>query len=116
MIKDVVLEDVIYNDYTDTVTFYFMTPKSILKEYGIPEVYDGMEAVHAEIRLEFPIDDRENLVVTGVMSSLSPTVEVSDNCFEDIDWTDVDLPREDLESLIRIAEEENWRSQANIKG
>lgn len=78
-----------------TTTLYFIAPKEMLNgKYP--------EAEHAEISIEFPTNHIEARYA-GV--SLSPTkyFEEADG-YADYDWCDFDMPYEEIEELIALAE------------
>ncbi len=82
------LNDSYDNDEYKTRTLYFDAPKSLL---------DGRypEADAAEISVEFPIDSPET---KNCSVSLSPVKDGSS-----YDWTDWDIPYEDVEKLLDLA-------------
>lgn len=92
-------EKYINDDYGNT-TFYFIADTSLLRELvgnKYPEA-DGMT-----ISIEFPAD---NVEARYGSVCISPYKESGDGCFgqvEDYDWTDIDLPYEEIEEFIRMA-------------
>lgn len=76
-----------------TVTLYFTCPKEILFDVLKNEFPD---AVSAELSIELPISDLEARYATVC---ISPTNEEG----EDYDWSDISLPLEDIELLLKKA-------------
>ena len=86
------------DDY-GTTTLYFIAPKEMLKKF-IP-TNDYPEAVSMEISVEFPTDYIEP---AQAYVCVSPTREV-DGGTEEYDWYDIDLPYDEIEELIKLAEQ-----------
>lgn len=84
------------SDAYGTTTLYFVAPKEILKTM-IGKDYP--EAVSMEISVEFPTDHIE---AGKAYVCASPTNENG----EDYDWWDVDMPYDEIEALIELAEKE----------
>ena len=86
------------SDEYGTTTLYFIAPKKML---------DGKypEAEHTEISIEFPTSQPEAQYAT-VMFSPSRYSEEAEG-FTDYDWYDVDMPYEDIEALMQLAERRN---------
>ena len=80
-----------------TTTLYFIAPKEMLYEFNIPEYSD---AISMEISIEFPTNHIE---AAYGECCISPTVEI-DGGTSDIDWRDIDLPYDEIEELIKLAE------------
>lgn len=82
-----------------TTTLYFIAPKEMLKSMMVNNYPD---AVSMEISIEFPTDHIEPRYADVC---ISPTryVEEADS-YEDYDWYDIDLPYDEIEELIRLAE------------
>ena len=81
-----------------TTTLYFIAPKEMLKRY-IP-TKDYPEARSMEISIEFPTDHIE---ANYANVCVSPTRENRDYT-EEYDWYDVDIPYDEIEELIKLAE------------
>lgn len=81
-----------------TTTLYFIAPKEMLKEF-IP-TNDYPEAISMEISIEFPIDHIESNYADVCVS---PTRENEDG-IEEYDWYDIDIPYDEIEELIKLAE------------
>lgn len=82
-----------------TTTLYFTAPKEMLKRF-IP-VNDYPEAVSMEISIEFP---EEHIEANHADVCVSPTRLVVDGATEDYDWYDVDIPYDEIDELILLAE------------
>ena len=81
-----------------TATLYFVAPKEMLKKF-IP-TNDYPEAISMEISIEFPT---EHIEANYADICVSPTREY-ENGTEDYDWYDVDIPYDEIEELIKLAE------------
>lgn len=82
-------------DDGETTTLYFIAPKEmLLGEYP--------EAEHMEISIEFPTDHIEARYADVQFSPTKYFEE--DDCYTDYDWFDVDMPYEEIEELIVLAE------------
>lgn len=101
MLRQSVFDDIYISDEYHTTTMYFKAPKEILKAL-LGEEYPDENAVSAEISIEMPsahLDSRYAYI------AVSPTVcekcdgEVS---YVDIDWTDVELPYDEVDHLISL--------------
>lgn len=79
-----------------TITLYFIAPKEMLNgKYP--------EAESMEISIECP---REYIEARYSNVMFSPTkYDEEEECYTDYDWFEVSLPFEDVEELIKIAEE-----------
>ena len=86
------------NEEYGTTTLYFIAPKEMLKKL-IP-TNDYPEAISMEISIEFPTDHIEAKYADVCVS---PTRE-DENGMEDYDWYDVDIPYDEIEELIKLAE------------
>ena len=79
-----------------TITLYFMAPKEML--YG-----KYPEAESMEISIECP---REYVDARYATVMFSPTkYDEEEDCYVDYDWFDVNLSYEEIEELIKLAEE-----------
>lgn len=81
-----------------TTTLYFIAPKEMLKKF-IP-VNDYPEAVSMEISIEFPAN---HIQANYADVCVSPTREIEGGT-EEYDWYDIDLPYDEIEELINLAE------------
>lgn len=81
-----------------TTTLYFVAPKELLKKY-IP-TNDYPDAVSMEISIEFPTEHIEPYYAGACVS---PTRKIEDVA-EDYDWHDVQLSYDEIEELLRLAE------------
>lgn len=81
-----------------TTTLYFTAPKELIEKFKPNEYTD---IISTEISVEFPSDKIEPKYGSAMVS---PTKEIGTDELSDFDWTDVDLPYEDIEGLIGIAE------------
>lgn len=79
-----------------TITLYFIAPKEMLNgKYP--------EAESMEISIEFP---RECVDARYANVMFSPTkYDEEEDCYTDYDWFDVNLSCEEIEKLIKLAEE-----------
>lgn len=93
--KRIEFEERFDSDVYNTTTLYFIAPKEMLKTMMIK---DYPEAVSMEISIEFPTGCIE---VKYADVCVSPTNDDG----EDYDWYDIDLPYDEIEELIRLAEE-----------
>lgn len=92
---------IVYDDRyesVDTTTLYFYGPKELLQRW-VPNS-DYPDAISMEISITFPGKRAE---VSCVQVSVSPTRKVEGGT-EDYDWHDIELPGEEIEKLIRMAE------------
>ncbi len=89
------LEDKYVGDEYGTTTLYFIAPKEMLNE-------KYPEATSMEISVEFPTAHPE-ASYASVMFSPTKYDEEEDG-YTDYDWYDVDMPYEDIEALIALAE------------
>ena len=81
-----------------TTILYFIAPKEMLKKF-IP-TNDYSEAISMEISIEFPT---KHIEANYADVCVSPTRE-DENGTEDYDWYDVDIPYDEIEELIKLAE------------
>lgn len=96
--KNIKLDEIVTMEENHTKTLYFTAPKEYLKRF-IP-ANDYPEAISMEISLEFP----ENHIEARYADvCVSPTKE-EDECLVDYDWYDVELPYDEIEELICMAE------------
>ncbi|MDD6483999.1 MAG: hypothetical protein PUF72_05430 [Clostridiales bacterium] len=86
------------NKELDTTTFYFIAPKEMLKTFITAEDYP--EAISMEISVELPTNHMES---NDASVCVSPTRE-NEWGMEDYDWYDVDLPYDEIDELISLAE------------
>lgn len=83
----------------ETTTLYFIAPKEMLKTMM---VNDYPEALSMEISIEFPTYHIEPKYADVC---ISPTrYDEETDSYEDYDWYDIDLPYDEIEELIRLAE------------
>lgn len=88
-------EDKFVSEEWGTTTYYFTAPKEML-EGKYPEA----EAM--EISVEFLTEQPEARYATVMFS---PTkYDAIEECYTDYDWFDVDMPYEDIEKLMSMAE------------
>lgn len=92
------LDEIVTMEENNTTTLYFTAPKEMLSKF-IP-TNDYPEAISMEISLEFPEDHIEARYADVCVS---PTKE-EDGCLVEYDWYDVELPYDEIEELIRMAE------------
>ena len=81
-----------------TTTLYFIAPKEMLKKFIPTNNYP--EAISMEISIEFPTDQIET---NDADVCVSPATE-DENGIEDYDWYDVDIPYDEIDELIKLAE------------
>jgi len=80
----------------DTITLYFTAPKDL---FG--NIDEDAESV--EISVECP---REYISARYASVEYSPTkYDEEENAYTDYDWRDISLPYEEIEALIKLAEE-----------
>jgi hypothetical protein len=78
----------------EETTLYFIAPKEFL--YG-----KYPEAEHAEISIEFPTAHPE---ARYAQVEISPTrYDEEEDCYTDYDWREIQLPYEEIEALINLA-------------
>ncbi len=87
------------NDDNGTTTLYFTAPKELLSQY-VNVQYD--EAIGMEISLEGTTEDVEHRHVRNIGISVSPVDGDEDNTSA-YDWTDIDMPYEEILKLYEIA-------------
>lgn len=92
--KRIKFEERYDNDVYGNTTLYFIAPKEMLKTMMIK---DCSEAVAMEISIELPTNHIEAAYASVCVS---PTNEDG----EDYDWYDIDLPYDEIEELIKLAE------------
>ena len=80
-------------------TLYFTAPKEILKDLAGYQNLEDPELLYAEVALHFPIGRIE---AREAGPSITPMMGDEDYQ-EATDWTDIDLPYEDIERLMDIA-------------
>jgi hypothetical protein len=85
----------------ETTTLYFIAPKEMLKNMMIKEY---PEAISMEISIEFPMGHIEPRYADVCISPTMHIVEDGIDCYEEYDWYDIDLPYDEIEELIRLAE------------
>lgn len=103
--KRIVFDEGWNRDDNETM-LYFTAPKEMLIG-GYPE------AISMEISLEFPTDCAKAEYVTV---SVSPTVYVEDgDYYEDYDWRDIDMPKEEIEELIELARAGGWSEEQEVE-
>lgn len=94
--KRIKFENSYINEEYDTITLYFEAPKEML---------DGKypEAESMEISIECP---KEYIDARYASVMFSPTRYVEEfESYTDYDWFDVDMSYEEIEELIKLAEE-----------
>ena len=80
----------------DSITLYFIAPKDLFEP-----IDEDAESV--EISVECP---REYISANYASVEYSPTkYDEKEECYTDYDWRDIDLPYEEIEALIKLAEE-----------
>lgn len=80
----------------DSITLYFIAPKDLFDPID-------KEAESVEISVECP---REYISANYASVEYSPTkYDVKEECYIYYDWREVDLPYEEIEALIKLAEE-----------
>ena len=93
--KRIKFDESYINKEYDSITLYFIAPKEL---FNIDE-----EAESVEISVECP---REYISANYASVEYSPTkYNVEEECYIDYDWREVDLPYEEIEALIKLAEE-----------
>lgn len=86
------------NECNEETTLYFIAPKEMLDNFFPKGKYP--DAVSMEIAIEVPTN---NIEARNAGVSVSPTRKIEDG-YEDYDWTDVDMPYEEIETLLVIAD------------
>ena len=82
-------------DNGETTTLYFIAPKEML--YG-----KYPEAEHMEISIELPNDHMD---AAHAVVDFSPTKYFEeDDAYVDYDWYEVELPHDEIEELIALAD------------
>ena len=88
-------ESYISEEY-DTITLYFTGPKELL-------IGDYPEAESMEISVECP---REYICSEYANVEISPTMYDEENDgYTDYDWREISMPLDEVEALIKLAEE-----------
>ena len=84
-----------YDRSDGTTVLWFIVPKELLpKEYP--------EAESMELSLEFPTHD---LIAQNAIAEFSPTkCNLEGDGTIDYDWNEIDIPLEEIEELIKLAE------------
>ena len=95
MLKNIILDGIVENKVTGISTLYFTAPKELLKKY-LTEDYPDM--VSTELCIEYPATHPEPDYCSV---SISPTRETECGT-EDYDWTDIDIPAEDISYLLSL--------------
>ena len=86
-----------------TTTFYFVAPKEMLNgKYP--------EAETMEISIELPTN---NMDARYASVMFSPTKYYEEDGYVDYDWFDAEMPYEDVEALIKLAEEHRFTIRRN---
>ena len=90
------------SEENETTTLYFIAPKEMLK----PLINrDYPEAISMEISIEFPT---EHIEANYASVCVSPTkYDEETNSYYDYDWFDVELPYEEIDELISLAQPTN---------
>jgi hypothetical protein len=78
-----------------STVLWFTAPKELL-----PGEYPDAESM--ELSLEFPT---HNLYVEDAIVEFSPTKYNEDEGATDYDWQEIDIPIDEIEALIKLAEE-----------
>lgn len=93
--KRIKFDESYINKEYDSITLYFIAPKEL---FNIDE-----EAESVEISVECP---KKHISANYASVEYSPTkYNVEEECYIDYDWREVDLPYEEIEALIKLAEE-----------
>ena len=96
--KNIKFDESYINKEYDSITLYFIAPKELFNPIDIDE-----ETESVEISVECP---REYISANYASVEYSPTkYNVEEECYIDYDWRVVDLPYEEIEALIKLAEE-----------
>ena len=100
--EDIRFDERYDDNYSGETTLFFIAPTSLLDNFSPKGEY--ADAVGTEIAIEVPTNNIEaknpELIV-----SISPIIE-TENGYE-YDWTDIDIPNEEIETLLVIAMEAN---------
>ena len=94
--KRIRFDDSHINEELEIITLYFIAPT---------DLFDNIDedAESVEISIECP---REYISAEYASVECSPTKYFEeDGCYVDYDWRDIDLPYEEIEALIKLAEE-----------
>lgn len=98
--------DEAWNKEDNATVLYFIAPKEML-------CGDYPDAVSMEISLEFPTDRAE---AEYVDVSVSPTIySEEDDCYEDCDWVDISMPKEEINELIELARQAGWSEEQEVE-
>lgn len=98
--------DEAWNKEDNETVLYFTAPKEML-------CGDYPEAVSMEISLEFPTDHAE---ADYVDVCISPTRYVEeDDGYEDYDWYDIAMPKDEINELIALAREAGWSEEQGVE-
>ena len=106
MIDKRIVFDEGWNKEDNETMLYFTAPKEML-------IGNYPEAVSMEISLEFPTDHAE---AEYVDVCVSPTRYVEeDDSYEDYDWYDVVMPKEEVNELIELARQAGWSETQEVE-
>ena len=95
MLNNIKYDETFKNEDYQTLTHYFIVPKETFN-------VDDEDVIHLEISVEVPINNQTARYADIMWAK---TIEV-DGGTEDIDWTDIHLPYDEVEDLLKIANEE----------
>ena len=94
--KRIIFDESFISEEDDTITFYFIAPKDLFYRAD-------PEAEHMEISVECP---RGCVEARYAYVEVSPTKYFEEeDSYVDYDWQDLDLPYDEIEALIKLAEE-----------
>ena len=94
--KRIKFDDSHINEELEAITLYFIAPTDLFDN-----IDENAESV--EISIECP---REYISADYATVEFSPTKYFEeDGCYVDYDWRDMSLPYEEIEALIKLAEE-----------
>lgn len=106
---DIEADESYYSPEFETMTYYFTADKSLINEL-FPDKYP--EAVSTEISVEIPVSSYE---ARNASVMVSPTEEYNDSLL-DSDWSDYNLPYEEIEKLLDLAKEPVVLMEMDYKG
>jgi len=95
--NDIKFDERYDSEYIGETTLYFIAPKEMLDNFFPKGTYP--DAVNAEISIEVPTNSIE---AKNANVSISPIGRTEDG-YEDYDWTDINIPYEEIENLFAIA-------------
>ena len=97
MMENIRFDERYDDEYHGETTLYFIAPKEMLDNFFPKGKYP--DAISMEISIEVPTN---NIEAENALVSISPTKKTEDG-YGDYDWTDVDIPLEEIEALLRKA-------------